>query len=148
VISVGERKSCDSPTEENNYLAHPRMKVTLEEFVEEFHVRRRLAGVGDEHGVTVVLSAPGISSVVSCDEIAVDPALLRSGLGRQTLDLLIEMSDTTGLALELIPYKLPGQPGMSDEELVDWYRRNGFVASPLPDAPRRMVRTPQSQRSH
>lgn len=29
------------------------MNVTPEEFIEEFHERRRLAGLGDEHGVHV-----------------------------------------------------------------------------------------------
>jgi GNAT superfamily N-acetyltransferase len=121
------------------------MNVTPEEFIEDFHEKRRLAGLGDEHGVKVVLSAPGISQVISCDKIAVDPTLLGSGLGRRTLDLLVEMSDATGLALELIPHKLPGRPGMSDEELVGWYQRHGFIPSPCPDAARRMVRAPRAQ---
>jgi GNAT superfamily N-acetyltransferase len=81
---------------------------------------------------------------VSLDQIAVDPRLRGKGLARRALALLIEWSDVSKVALEPIPYKLPGHTRMPDEHLASWYKRKGFVESPTHDLPRRMVRAPRA----
>jgi hypothetical protein len=95
------------------------VSVSPDEFIEEFEQRRKRAGLSDRSGVTVVLTTSGRSSV-SFDQIEVAPWLQGTRLGRRTLALLIELSDETGIALELIPRKLPGRAGMCDEQLAAW----------------------------
>jgi GNAT superfamily N-acetyltransferase len=113
--------------------------VSPDESIEEFHERRAMVALGDNDGVFVDLSSSGQSSV-SFDHVKVAPELQGKKLGRRILTLLTEMSDHAGLTLELIPHQMEECGGMTDAELVAWYRRCGFVEAPTADTPRRLRR--------
>jgi hypothetical protein len=114
--------------------------VSPDAFIEDFHDRRRAAGLGDEHGVIVELSS-SLPSVVSFDQFIIAAVLRGQGLASRVVDLLTQMSDEEGFALVLIPRRLD-DAGLSDAELTAWYRRRGFVDAPTDNTPRQTRREP------
>ena len=118
------------------------MAMSSEELIEELHERRRAIGLGESDGVEVELSSSS-RAVLSFNLIKIDSGFQRRGLGERTVALLTEMSDGTGILLELIPRKPPGCDGMSDHQLAAWYRRHEFVDAPTEETPGRMARTPR-----
>lgn len=74
------------------------------------------------------------------EEGAVDIELLRAGekgqgLGSETLKRITDRADETGTTLTLYPSPY-GQGGLSEDELIEFYKRNGFEFKyPDPDNP-------------
>lgn len=114
--------------------------LSSDEFIEEVEVQLEQAGLTNV--VRVDLSAPS-RGVVSLDYLEViDKGTLGARLGARALQLLLELSDRSGVALVVIPHSFDGP--MSDDDLAAWYGRHGFMFAPTMDTPRQMRRDPGS----
>jgi GNAT superfamily N-acetyltransferase len=114
--------------------------MSPDEFIEEFQARLERAGLCDPD-VRVELSPVGPD--MSFDYVRVDPGLRGRGLARRVLELLLRLSDETGMPLQVIPTCIGVDGGLSNEQLEVWYLKHGFVPAGTPQTPRLMRRAPR-----
>jgi GNAT superfamily N-acetyltransferase len=115
--------------------------MTPDEFIDEFQTL--LAGASlDRPGAKVELS-PAVEAV-SFDLLCVEPAARGAKIARHVLELLLRLSDATGMTILVIPACVyPGDGALTDDQLERWYRDHGFKHAGTPDTPRLMRRVPK-----
>jgi len=76
----------------------------------------------------------GIKGVTSSKTVRINSIMalgMRKGFGGKALKAITNAADKTGTDLELTAQQIPSGPstpsGMTTEELVEWYKNNGFV---------------------
>jgi GNAT superfamily N-acetyltransferase len=112
--------------------------MSPDEFIEEFHARLERGGLREPE-VHVDLSTPG-GPDVAFDLIKLAPSVRGRRVASRVLQLLVQLSDESGVPLQVIPRRVGHDGGPEDDALEAWYRRNGFVHAPTPDTPRLMRR--------
>jgi hypothetical protein len=94
-----------------------------------------------------VLSAhvhwPITLAVVHGLKLAAVAVVAQARVASRVLQLLVQLSDESGVPLQVIPRRVGHDGGPEDDALEAWYRRNGFVHAPTPDTPRLMRRAPR-----
>jgi GNAT superfamily N-acetyltransferase len=100
---------------------------SLDEFIDEFERRMEDAQLSGK--VRVELSATNTEHLVSLDLIETDPEHRGQGLGTRALNLIGELADKCGFAVQVIPKNLNGP--MDDENLAAWYTRHSFRVSTM-----------------
>jgi hypothetical protein len=113
--------------------------LSADGFIEEWETR--FGGTDLITRVDVRLSPAGVG-VVALDYVEVIATDAKgTGLASRVLRLLLELSDESGIALEVIPHSFGGP--LDDAELAAWYGRHGFLSAPTTDTPRLMRRNPR-----
>ncbi len=100
---------------------------SLDEFIDEFE--RRMKGAQLSGKVHVEFSPTDTERLVSLDLIEIDHERQGQGLGTRALNLIGELADKCGFAVQVIPKNLNGP--MHDENLAAWYARHGFRVSTM-----------------
>jgi hypothetical protein len=113
--------------------------MSSDEFIEVFEDGRLAASLA-EPIVIVDLSAG--RRAVSLDLIRVTPNKRGMGTATRVLRLITQLSDESGVPIEVIPRSLE-DGAMDDQDLAVWYQRHGFQFAPTADTPRLMRRAPK-----
>lgn len=109
--------------------------MSADEFIEEFQHRFNQLAICN---FVQVNPSSGNGSTISLDYIRVEQTKRKNGLATRVLTLLLELSDETGVAIEVVPHSFEPEV-MSDDELAAWYARYGFVSAPTEEQPKRMM---------
>jgi hypothetical protein len=110
-------------------------------FIEKAQDDLLAAGLGTDLIRVEISSVIGGLAAIDFLEI-VDQANLRKGVAGRVLQLLMQLADDSGFALEVIPHSF--DVPMTDLQLRAWYERNGFRAAESSEAPNLMRRDPQA----